>query len=65
MKFFNIKIMVPLSYTVTAPSMKDAEAHGRKLTQGKQQPNDLAPFLHSVIEVQGDDAHGQPHKPAA
>ena len=67
MKYFQIKIMMPLSVTVTAPNIKEAEAHGRKLTHGKAKIDDLAPYLHSVHELNNkeDWPHGQAPDPAA
>ena len=58
--------MVPLSYTVQAATVRQAETLARKLTHGKAENNNLAPFLHSVIELKEEDApHGEPHTPAA
>ena len=64
MKFYQVKIMVPLSYTVQAETVKKAETLARKLTHGKAQVKDLAPFLHSVVELKEDGPHGQPHTAA-
>lgn len=66
MNFYQVKIMMPLSYTIQANDMKDAEALSRKLAGSKTQKDDLVPFLHSVIELREEDGpHGQPHNPAA
>lgn len=55
MKFYQINIMMPLSYTITALSKQSAQIAARKLVAGKVKEGELAPILHSVEELKDTD----------
>ena len=62
MNFYQVKLMVPLSYTVKAEDMKHADKHARQLAHGKAQIGDLAPFVHSITKLKEGTPDGEPTK---